>query len=250
MTSITLALSGGAARGAYHLGVLEYIDHHDICVEAICGTSIGAIIAASYFSGVTPKEQLEIIKSKAFREIFSFHYFKGSLFQIEGNHELLTRWIPTKNLEDLNKPLYLTAVDLYSGKNLYFDHGDIKTLCMASSALIPFFPPVSYQEYRLVDGGVKDHMPMQPLKQYYYPIVGVNLHPLLPNDGKQTLWSTAKRALFLSIYGHSVEAKNICDFYISSDELAKYSLFSFKHFDELFTMGYHEAEKVLDTIVE
>ncbi len=248
MKSITLALSGGAARGAYHLGVLDYIDDHNIEVEAICATSIGAIIAAGYLNGIKPKAQLEIFKSKAFREVFSFNYFQGSLFRIDFNHEILDQWVRVKNLEDLSKPLYLTAVDLYSGKNIYFDDGDIKTLCMASSALVPFFPPVSYREYLLADGGVKNHMPLQPLKQYFYPIVGVNLHPILPNSTKQTLWSMTKRALFLSIYGHGVEVKNTCDYYISSDALTQYSLFSFKHFDALFEMGYLDAKKVLFNI--
>ncbi|MDX1808509.1 MAG: patatin-like phospholipase family protein [Sulfurospirillaceae bacterium] len=245
MTNITLALSGGAARGAYHLGVLEYIDKKKIYIEAICATSIGSIIAASYLSGVTPREQLEIIKSKEFRSLFSFNYFRKSLFKIDLKHKLLDKLVKSKNIEDLKIPLYITAVDMKSGKNHYFDEGDIKTICQASSALIPLFPAVDYLEYKLIDGGTKNHMPIQPLKQYFCPMVGVNLHPIFQKNTNETIVGNIKRALLISMYGNSLENESACDVYITSDKLPKYSLFSFKHFDELFELGYADAKREL-----
>lgn len=245
MSGITLALSGGAARGAYHLGVLQFIDENKFCVKAICGTSIGAIVGASYASGVRPKEQLEIFKSRDFKEIFSFNYFNKSLYKIDKSMPILDKLLPESYLEDLKMPVYLTAVDLYSGNNLYFSQGSIIDLCLASSALVPLFPPVEYEEKRLVDGGVIDHMPIEPLKDYMYPIVGVNLHPIQTGVYKNSFIQNLKRVLFLNTYGNVSYNKRFCDVYITSQNLTKYSLFSFKYLDELFQLGYNDAQHLL-----
>lgn len=61
---INLVLSGGAARGAFHLGFLHCMEEQGIEINAYSGSSIGAIIATSHASGVRAKEQLEIFKSK------------------------------------------------------------------------------------------------------------------------------------------------------------------------------------------
>ena len=60
---ISLCLSGGAAKGAYHLGVIDILEKNDIKIKAISGASIGAIVGASIVSGQKAKEVLEVLKS-------------------------------------------------------------------------------------------------------------------------------------------------------------------------------------------
>ena len=62
--NLALALSGGVARGAFHLGVLDFCEQHNIDIKAYSGSSVGAIISASHASGVKAKEQLKIFSSK------------------------------------------------------------------------------------------------------------------------------------------------------------------------------------------
>lgn len=243
MREITLALSGGAARGAYHLGVLQYIEENDIRVKAISATSIGAIVASSWLSGVSAKEQLSIYKSREFKKIFSFNFFRKSIYKIDMNAEIVNTLVPKKNIEDLDIPLYITAVDINSGENIYFDKGDIKTICFASSALIPMFPPIKHDEYMLADGGFIDHMPIQALQSYKYEMVGVNLHPIYKSETKEGLFSYLKRVLSIRMYKNSFTAKAESDIYITSEKLLDFSLFSFKHFDELFELGYQDARE-------
>lgn len=243
MKEITLALSGGAARGAYHLGILQYIEENDITVKAISATSIGAIIAASWLSGVSAKEQLFIFKSREFKKVFSFNFFRTSIYKIDMNAKVLDTLVPKKNIEDLDIPLYITAVDINSGENIYFDKGDIKKICFASSALVPMFAPVEYNGYKLVDGGFRDHIPTKPLKSYGYKVVAVNLHPVYKSEVKESITSYIKRAVYLSTYRDSFEAKAQSDIYITSKKLLDYSIFSFKYFDELFELGYHDAKE-------
>lgn len=241
MSDITLALSGGAARGAYHLGVLHFIEQNEINVKAICATSIGSVIGASWLSGVSAKEQLELFKSKEFRKVFRFDFFRRALYRVDADAAILDRFIPKKNIQDLEIPLYITAVDIDSGENIYFDTGNLKKLCLASSALLPLFAPIVYQGQRLIDGGFVNHMPLEPLKSLGLKIVGVNLNPIIKKDISPNIFSSTKRAFEIAAYKESGQIKADCDLYISSKKLLDYSLFSFKHFDELFALGFHDA---------
>ncbi len=246
MSEISLALSGGAARGAYHLGVLQYIDDMGINVKAICGTSIGAIIGTSYAAGVSPSRQLEIFKSREFKNIFSFNFFRKSIFGINEKAAIMDKLLPIDNLEDLSIPVYFTAVDLKSGKELYYSSGKVPEICMASSALIPMFKPVEYDGLMLADGGLINHMPIKPLLKYPHPIVGVNLHPLTISHKQNNIYNLIKRAIYLKTYSSSQDSQKKCDIFITNDKLRNYSLFSLKHLDEIFELGYQDAGSLLD----
>ena len=58
---IGLALSGGGARGAAHIGVLKVLEENRIPVDYIVGTSMGAIVGAFYASGMSPDELEAVI---------------------------------------------------------------------------------------------------------------------------------------------------------------------------------------------
>lgn len=245
---IVLALSGGGARGAYHLGVLQYLDENNIKIKAMCATSIGSIIASSYASGVSPKEQLEILKQKSTKNIFSFAWFKESLFKIDMNSSTIDMLIKKEKIEDLNIPVYITALDLQSAEEICFEEGDLKTICRASSALVPVFKPVSYSGRVLVDGGFFNHMPYEPLLKYNTTLVGVNLNPIINKPSRKRFMSYLKKVIAIRLFITAYNQRDKYDHYISSDEIINYSIFSFKNFDKLFEMGYEEAKKVLANV--
>ncbi len=60
---VGLVLAGGGARGLYHIGVIRALEEHNIPIDYISGTSMGAIIAALYAAGYTPDEMTEIVTS-------------------------------------------------------------------------------------------------------------------------------------------------------------------------------------------
>lgn len=243
--SVSLALSGGGARGAYHLGVIHCLDEMNIEVKAICGTSIGALIGVSYASGVKPADQLEIFKSKEFKSIFSFRPFGQSFFKIDANAKILNKLVLQNRLEDLKIHVSITAVDLNSGKNLYFQSGDAIALCMASCALIPVFEPIKYQNMILADGGIVNHMPLGDLESNNLPIIGINLHPIFNTNIERSLWQNIKRTLYIMTFSQNRQSQEACDLLITTPKLSRYSIFSFKNLDELFDLGYNDAKKIL-----
>lgn len=246
---ISLVLSGGAARGAFHLGVLQAMDELGIKIEAISGSSIGAIIAASYASGISPKKQLELFKSKEFKKALKFNYFKSGLLKIDEKLDILKQLVPLVNIEESKIKLHISCIDLISGEVVYFDKGDAKLLCIASSALIPIFRPIEYQNYKLADGGIMDNLPVSPLKNYKNKVIGVDLHPM-QYGCKNSVRGIIKRTLFLmwraSVSKHIKEL----DLYITDKQLSQYSLFTFKKLDKLFDLGYQIAKEHLDEFLK
>lgn len=241
---INLVLSGGAARGAFHLGVLQAMQELDIKIEAISGSSIGALIGISYASGLKPKEILEIFKNKETKEAVKFNFFRKSLFSIDTTSVVTQKLFPIKNLEDLPVKAYITVIDLKSGKILRYDRGDIVSLCIATSALIPVFKPIQYDDRILADGGMMDNLPIEPFLNSSLPVIGVDLHPLQENH-KNSFFGNIKRAMFL-VWRASVQ-KNIdqFDLYVTDLELTKYNIFSFKKLDNMFELGYQKAHTLL-----
>ncbi len=242
---VALALSGGATRGAYHLGVLAYLDEAGIKVKAISATSIGSVIATSYACGISPKEQLEIFKSREFKRIFSFKFPKTSFIKIDKHAKVLDKLIKKETLEEIDIKIVISAINLKTGEYIYFSKGDIRSICFASCALVPFFEKVEYNGYDLIDGGYLNNMPIDPLLELDLPIVGVNLLPAKEFKKKPNILNITKRLFFLHAHHQSNKNENMCSYVITSPELSKYSIFSFKHLDKLFAMGYEDAKEVL-----
>ncbi len=60
---VGVVLSGGGAKGLYHIGVLQALEENDVPIDYIAGTSMGAIIAGLYAAGYSPAEMREIVLS-------------------------------------------------------------------------------------------------------------------------------------------------------------------------------------------
>lgn len=243
---ISLALSGGAARGAFHLGFIDTLQKRGVKIAAISGTSAGAMVGASIASGKTPTEILEFFKSKAFRKTFHFNWFRRSFFRIDASAEVFKEFFPFEDLSEAKIKLYICVTDLKNNQVYYHDKGDAKTLIKASSALVPIFEPVTYQDTLLADGGFKDLLPTTPLKAHPYPILGINL---VPNNfpKKQTIRSLSAYVTHMMIGSKIEENKKDCSWYIAPPELDALRMLSFKDLDKAFALGSEHANKWCDT---
>jgi len=66
--SVGLVLSGGGAKGLYHIGVIQALEENEIPIDYVAGTSMGAIIAALYAAGYSPEEMRAIVDSGQVRD--------------------------------------------------------------------------------------------------------------------------------------------------------------------------------------
>ncbi|ARU49579.1 putative NTE family protein [Sulfurospirillum diekertiae] len=245
---ISLALSGGAARGAFHLGVIAAMERNNVEIAAVSGASIGAVIAAGVGSGVSAFDLLRIVKSRAFRKVFHFNYFRKGLLRINEKAAILKEIAPIERLEQMSIPTFMTCVDLPHGEIVRFSHGNTINLAIASSALIPIFRPITYDNYTLIDGGFMDNLPVAPLLELPYPVVSVNLFPLHVKQ-KSNFFSSFERAIYLSILASSKQQIEQSDLCISDPTLNDFGLFTFRQIDACFELGYRKGSESILTFM-
>jgi len=245
MSKLALILSGGGARGAFHLGVLAYLEDNAIEIDAYSGSSIGSIIAVSHASGVEARKILEIFKSDQIKDVLRFNYFKKGLLRIDDDNKILDELLPIKNLEDIKTKVFLNAYDLKSKELLYFDKGDSHKLCLASIALIPVFRPISYENFNLIDGGLFDNLPIKPLENKGYNIVSINLMPSSQKEDRSSfnLLKDIKKKLFTRRFKNATYAIEHSNTYISNEKLRDIDIYTFEGLQKTFDFGYAEASK-------
>lgn len=241
---LALALGGGAARGAFHLGVLHFMEENSIQIDAYSGSSIGAIIATSHASGVRAKEQLKIFSSNEIKKVLQFNYFKNGLIKIDRKHKILDDLLPIKKLENIPKKVYLTAYDVKKRELLYYEKGDTHTICMASSALIPIFKPISYENKYLIDGGLFDSIPIKPFDTSIYEVFAIDLFPKNPKPKvfKINPLKILKKKIFTQLYDNHKYTLSNTHNYLGIYEIRDYSMFTFKQLHDCFNFGYKEAQ--------
>ena len=61
--TVGLVLSGGGAKGLYHIGVLQALEENNVSIDYVAGTSMGSIIAGLYAAGYTPEQMRDIATS-------------------------------------------------------------------------------------------------------------------------------------------------------------------------------------------
>ena len=246
--TVSLALSGGAARGAFHLGVIAAMERLGIEIGAISGTSIGSVIAVGIGSGVSAFDLLRLFQSKAFRAIFELNYCKGGLFKINEYAAILKEIAPMEDLEAMKIPTIVTCVDLKQGEVIYFDHGKSIPLAIASSALIPLFRPIVYEGYALIDGGFMDNLPIKPLQSFSYPLISVNLFPP-SNVYENRFLGGLQKAIGLSLLASSKQQIMQSDVCISHEGLNQFGLFTFREMMRCFELGYTCGNETLLTFM-
>lgn len=242
--NLALVLGGGAARGAFHLGVLDFCENHHIEIKAYSGSSIGAIIAASHASGISAKEQLKIFSSKDLRQTLKFNYFRNGLLKIDSSNKIVKELLPIKKLEDIPKPIWVNAYDLKKKELHYFNSGDTVTLCLASSALVPLFKPIAYEGMNLIDGGLFDNIPIKPLIDKNYDIYSVDLFAK-DNEIKVKNFNplrTIKKNLFKQLHDNHKHSLENTNYYLGSKHIRSFSLFTFNELEECFNLGIKEAQ--------
>ena len=162
---IGLALGGGFARGMAHIGVLKVLEEEGIPIRLIAGTSVGALIGASYCSGVSVQELENLARSVRFT---TFARWTVSRYGFASNDRMvafLARTLKVKTFEELLIPLGVTATDFNTGEAVVFHSGSIIDPVRASCAYPGMFLPVNIRGHWLVDGMLSHPVPTRPVRE-------------------------------------------------------------------------------------
>ncbi len=197
--TVGLVLSGGGARGAAHIGVIEALEEMNVPIDLIVGTSMGAVIGGLYASGV-PIEVIkhdfcelnwqslfkhaikrknlyfrrklddDIFVAKNFigmtnRKIhFSYGLTSGqNLYEIFKSYTIELEPLPSFGY--LPIPFKAVSTDLLTGQIVALESGDLALAMLASMAVPGIISPVQVNDFMLVDGGVSNNLPIQIAKE-------------------------------------------------------------------------------------
>jgi len=163
--SIGLALGGGFARGIAHIGVLKVLEEEGIPVRMIAGTSVGALIGASYCSGLSIAELQEISRNTRFTSLARWTLSRCGFASNDRMISFLMRILKVRTFEELRIPLGVTATDFNTGEGLVFHSGEIIDPVRASCAYPGMFLPVNIRGRYLVDGMLSHPVPTRPLRE-------------------------------------------------------------------------------------
>jgi NTE family protein len=185
---IALVLGGGGLKGFAHIGVLRALEERGIVPDVYAGTSIGAMIAASYLSG-TPVDELQS-RAEALRkrDLFRLNHFgmllermrSPSIYLEEPLRALCAGAMPDVTFAALPKRLLVNTVDLDQGARVVWglpglEDFSVRDAVYASCALPGFFPPGRIGERTCIDGGVVDNLPVSVASQFADMIIAVDV---------------------------------------------------------------------------
>ena len=159
---VGLALSGGAARGIAHVGVLRALEESNIPIDAIAGASAGALIGGSYAAGLSIAELVSMARAFRWRHTARFSFSRLGLQTNARMEKFLREHLPVTRFEDLKIPFAALTMDLHKGTAVVFrDEGDLPFAIRASTCIPAVYTPVRDPQGRwLVDGGLVASLPI------------------------------------------------------------------------------------------
>ncbi|QYE36220.1 patatin-like phospholipase family protein [Polymorphobacter sp. PAMC 29334] len=173
-----LALGGGAGLGWAHIGVLRELTARGVTIDAIAGTSIGAIAAVCLAAdrlGVLE----DLARSTGGRQVMRYidvDLRRGSLLGGRAVARELLRHFGHAELQDLFIPCAVVAADLITGHEVVMTRGSVVEAVRASIAIPGIFPPLRRGGQVLVDGGVVTPVPVRAVRALSTaPVIAINL---------------------------------------------------------------------------
>jgi NTE family protein len=153
---IGLALSGGAARGMAHVGVLRALLENDIRIDCIAGTSAGSIVGGAFAAGMSVEEIADFGHKLRWRHIGRITMSRLGVQTNARLESYMRSRLPITKFEDLPIPFAAVATDLKTGQAVVMkDKGDVPFAIRASCTIPGWYVPVPDAEGRqLVDGGL------------------------------------------------------------------------------------------------
>lgn len=242
--TIGLVLSGGGARGIAHLGVLKALQEKKIKISGISGCSAGSIVGAMFAAGYSPDHIFEIVVSTATLRALRPAWSRSGLLRMQKAEEVYLKYIPHNSFELLKIPLTVNATNLYAGKTVYFSSGELLKPVMASCSIPGLFEPITFDSTILVDGGVLNNMPIEPLMGNYDFIIGSHCNPFGMQKMPKSMSSIVQKSLFLAINNNSKGRLAQCDLVIEPPELKLFDPYDIRKATGIFKAGYEYASQL------
>lgn len=219
--SVGVVLSGGAAKGLAHVGVLKALEENEIPIDYLVGTSMGGIIAGCYAAGMSPEQIENMVLSEKFLRLvnglpekgFNYYYHQNeenphflklnlsldSILNLQLNTSIASdvslnfalaemfaqaSAISHNNFDSLFVPLRVVAADIFTQNQVILSKGVLSDALRATQTVPFFYNPIRVDGKYLFDGGVYNNFPVDVAEEAFQPdvIIGANVSTKIYND--------------------------------------------------------------------
>ena len=279
---VGLVLSGGGAHGLTHVGVLQALEEHNIKVDYITGTSIGALVGAMYAAGFSPLEMRGLFTSEEYYKmskgeikdpykylqnlednrasLLSVHFSNDSIFKpvlptnlingaaIDLNLALnlaAAEAISGYNFDSLMIPFRCVASDIHAKKEVIFSSGSLSNAVRASMSYPFFIQPIKIDDKLLFDGGLYNNFPSDVMCDNFKPdfIIGSNVSANNPVPHEDDL-ITQIRTMLMNQSGFNIN----CAPSVMIEPGLTIGTFDFAKAAEVIEIGYRATLSKIDSI--
>lgn len=284
--SVGLVMSGGGAKGAAYLGMLQALEDNEIPVDYVTGTSIGAVVSGLYAMGMTPMDMLKLFTSKEFNtwmtgttqnEIDYFRKYDDipSTFHTEiafkdsirkGKLELPTSLFDpvqmnfaflqltaqhtarcNSNLDSLFVPFRSVASDVEDRKAYVFRKGDLGQAIRASMTFPFIFKALKVDGHILYDGGIYNNFPIDVLIKEFNPDIVIGA--VVAEDRVKPDENNPYAQLVDMIMNKpDYSLPKGTNGILLRFDMRKFSLLDFEKADSAFNIGYSVTTSKIDSI--
>lgn len=266
---VGLVLSGGGARGFAHIGVIRALREHNIPIDMLGGTSLGAVIACNAalewdYARMKRYHHDEFINNNPFRDYTIPIY---SLLRCQKLDRVLDHYFKDYQFEDLWVNCFVTSSDLTTSRLVVHREGAVCKAVRASVSIPGITKPVLDNQHLLVDGGVLNNLPADVMRDTLNgKIIAVNVNKkadfLLPYEkfpsfremisqrirgradksSVPNVFELLARSMVLSSDHRLQKLRYFVDFLLELP-LSRYGPMDFAKVDEIIDEGYRFATK-------
>jgi len=211
--NFTLVLGGGGMRGLAHIGVLEALEERGFLPQDVVGSSVGALIAASWCAGTSVAGIKELALGLRRRDLFQVAHGDmalrrmraPALYRTEPLAHFIRGLLGDLTFEELERPLLVNTVDINTGTQVFWGQPGLRDLpvaeaVLASCALPGFIAPHRIGDRYFVDGAAVANLPVHPSARADRDLVfavdiGARYHDR----------ATVQEAGFAAVYARAIE---------------------------------------------
>ena len=279
--SVGLALGGGGARGAAHIGVIKVLHDSQIKIDKIGGTSAGSIIGAMYAATKDPdwvfNRYREFLNSDVYQQIgtkslqidrdpdsvfdqiakfvqdrlvIAIALNRDSIIKRRRLEKAIEYLLPVDSFEKLKIPLHVFSTDLQTGESICYKSGDLIEAIVQSSSIPGYVQPTEENGHLFVDGAVMVPIPVIEMKKETDFVIAINISRGKPKPLQKIniveIISRTARVASLQLTKMMVEK---ADFVFQPDVLGLHWS-EFDKFDEIMENGLLEGKQNIGRLMD
>src|SRR5690606_948463 len=194
-----------------------------------------------YSAGYKPVQILQLACDTNVNRLMRPAVSRIGLMTLEEAEKLFMNYLGDITLEELKKPMIITATDINQGNLVYFSEGKLLKPLLASCSVPLLYKPIEFENHLLLDGGLLNNLPVECLTERCDSIVGVHCNPLNSGSKITTLRAMIERTFHLAINNNVQPRLKFCDLLIEPPGLKGYSVLNFSRAREFYEIGYEYA---------